>query len=251
MEWLPDLTGALSDPSKPMTGAELIGWVAAIATAVATVVTAAFTFWFRMLDTPSAKFEMIPNRVSWFIYRGEDPGTPDFLVDLCNVGTGPARLVSFIGIDADLSAYQDKTPLHSEHIAMLDVGETVTVSGKIVISRWGAARVLITWSEPHPLAWWSKRMHRSFPLKKALGDFEAQTQKTDSHTGRVELVTVPVAQIGLDKIRDLDSTLEKSENMALSERGFLANQRLMRKLSRAGWQWRQQITKTKPAVAAR
>lgn len=244
MNWLTDVIGSLTDPNKPMTAAELIGWVAAIATAVATVVTAAVSFWFRNLDQPRARFEIIPIISDWYYSEGDlNVGSPSYTIDISNVGTGPARLVSFIGFEAILGAMLEKKPLEQGHLALMEPGQTVRIDVNTISTRWKDARVLVTWSEPRSFSPWSKRKWRSFKISDSFTERQLVMYMTDPVTGVYgETRTTPGPEVR-KQIQQQDKELEEIGDIVRAKPRRLANQLLMRRLSKAGWLWRQKLTR--------
>lgn len=237
-----DWISSLTDPSKPMSPAELIGWAGGIATAVATVVTAAVSFWFRRLDQPKAKFQIIPVLSDWY-YDERDgmSGSPKYSVEVCNVGTGAARLVSFIGMSCLLGV-----DLKQDHSPLLGSGSAVEVDVFTLSTKFEQAQILVTWSEPRAFLPWSKRRRQSFKISKFFPERQLEVYATDPTSGAYGPTKAKLAPRAQEQILSLDKELESLENLVPAPQSFLANQLLMRKLAKAGWLWREKLPKKQP-----
>lgn len=235
-----------SNGAAAMTQGELIAWIAGIATAVATVVTAAMTLWFRMMDKPSPEFEVIPLYQDWQDGSHGPFSLPRQVLTISNVGSGPARIVSFIGAYASIYATDEKHQVRKEHLALFDVGQTIEIAASAIPSRWEQTSMTVTWAEDSHLFGWRSYKYKSFKLSE-LFDVPLLTQRqTNPTTGVVEYLPVSSDSPLHKEVQQLESELEKSGTVVRAHSNWYARHKQLRKLSKAGWRWRQYLTKTSP-----
>ena len=226
-----------------MSRAEVVGWVAAIATAVATVVTAALTFWIRLIDTPRPSWEIATELDGWDIGNGPVMGGPFCVFSLGNVGTGSARLVSVVGVycEADATSLHDRTG-SANHIALAEVGARFRVTAWPMVSYWQRSGVLVTWAEPRRWAFGRRHRHVFF----LISDYYQQPSPGRRETredGRVVMSPVELDIGPREEIRQLDKRLAESGSVVLASSNRFARHGQFRELRRAGWQWRRVLSK--------
>lgn len=241
MEWI-----ALA--ATEMTQAQVIGWAAGIATAVATVVTAALTFWFRLIDRPSAQWEIIPQNQHWNMERRSDLRLPNHRMVISNVGTGAARLVSFIGVYCDVRAARNDDGL-SREISLAEAGHSVTLFCHTAPSQWEQAGLLVTWTEPSH--WFYGRQHKCvfFPFGRYFDRPVLQQVKFDRYG---EMISKDVAEPDSEirkRIQELERKLVNKENVVLASSNWCERRRQFRKLKKAGWGWPRVLPKINPEAA--
>lgn len=230
-----------------MSQAEILGWAAGIATAVATVVTAALTFWFRLIDRPKPQWEISPMDQQWNLGRGGPIGLPVFDLIASNVGTGPARLVSIIGVDC-LAVTKTRDPAgRVSHIALAEVGHTSLIELTVITTQWGTARLLITWSEPSYWLFGQKYRHQSFPISDYFPWPEPYRKGVNAYGEEKTEVVTTLGSEAQEEIRQQDKRLETSGNVVQSRSNRFARHLLFRKLRKAGWGWRRALPTVNPA----
>lgn len=227
MEWL-----GFGDAE--MTQSQVIGWAAGIATAVATVVTAALTFWFRLIDRPKARFEIVPMYSGWNVDQFAKVLLPTAGFRIYNVGTGAARRVSLIGIHCVVSVDGDASSIDQNNIALSEVGDEISIAIYISPSRWQTTRLLVTWAEPRNWFFGERHRHVEFTIASYLKEPELRFTIYESNSDtRKELEQ---ALQGL--IRQRDSELELIEVPGYEHEIQFVRWWRRRKLARAGWRWR-------------
>ena len=235
-----------SNGAAEMTQGELIAWIAGIATAVATVVTAAMTLWFRMMDKPSPEFDAVPLYHNWSNGSHNPLELPNHTLTLSNVGSGPARIVSFIGVHASVYATFEKKQIPKEHLAIFEVGQTITINTQAIPSRWEDVCILMTWVEDSHLFWWRNYKYKLFKISDLFERPVLTESTTDLNYGTIGSVPIPSDSPLHKQIQQLSTKLEESGTVVLVRSKTYARRKVWRKLSRAGWRWRQHLAKTNP-----
>lgn len=236
-----------SNGPTAMTQGELIAWIAGIATAVATVVTAAMTLWFRMMDKPAPEFEIVPLYQRWDNSHGPVQ-LPELHMTISNVGSGSARLVSFISSYSSLYLKKNDKNLPQEHDPILEVGQSVEITAHTIPSRWDEASLIITWKEDSHLFWWRYSKYKVFKLAELFEKPVMMDYNTDRTTGSYEGVPVPANSTLHKQIQELVTQLEASGIVELDNSNWFASRKLLRKLSKAGWRWRQYLSTSTPGA---
>lgn len=135
----------------------------------ATLVSLAVTFLFRFADQLKPSWAVFPRSSSWEIDTAEDyRGGPHYRLMVSNIGSGPARQLSVIGVYCDnsyASGYKGATrePIN---FSLVNVGEHLEITVIPLMSEWRHARILLTWSEPRMLWYGVKKRHWSLKLSK-------------------------------------------------------------------------------------
>lgn len=227
-----------------MSRAEIVGWVAAIATAVATVVTAALTFWIRLIDTPRPSWAIVPVIGEWDIGNSQTLRRPRLAFHLGNVGTGSARLVSVVGVNchATATAIGHSRSEQATPVALAEVGAKYFVDAQPIVADWQKAGVLITWVEPRRWAFGRRGRHEFFLLSDYFREPVPRRRET-LQDGRAVMSPVELDIGPREEIRQLDKQLAESGSVVLASSNRFARHRQFRELRRAGWQWRRVLSK--------
>ena len=228
-----------------MNQGELIAWIAGIATAVATVVTAAMTLWFRMMDRPSAEFEIVPKECYWNNMHGSMQ-LPHLAMSVSNVGRGSARIVSFLGSWSNVRAKKNGDWLPAEHDPVLEVGQTIEIIMDVIPSHWKNVFFIITWQEGSHLFWWRYSKYKVFRIPDLFEQPVMTDYSTNATTGFYGGVPVPSDSPFHSQVQELASRLAESGIVELDSSKRFEFRRILRKLSKAGWRWRRHLNKTSP-----
>lgn len=243
------LAAQASTEPAAMTQGELIAWIAGIATAVATVVTAAMTLWFRMMDRPSAEFEIVPQRAYWNNMHGSVQ-LPVHEMSISNVGSGSARIVSLLGSWSKVKTTKNGAVLPGGHDPVFEVGQTIEVFLTALPKHWENLYLIVTWNEASHLFWWRYSKYKVFRLADLFERPVLLDYRTDKTTAVFGGVSAPEDSPLHSQVQELETQLEKSGIVALDNSKRFEFRRTLRKLSKAGWRWRQHLTKTNPDETA-
>lgn len=239
------LAAQASTEPAAMTQGELIAWIAGIATAVATVVTAAMTLWFRMMDKPSPEFEIVPQQVAWHNMHGP-MGLPVFEMFISNVGSGSARMVSILGSWSRTKAKKNGTELPGAHDPVFEVGQTIEVIVTALPKQWENLYLIVTWHEASHLFWWRYSKYKAFRLTDLFDQPVMMDYSTNTTTGIFGESPAPEDSQFHSQVQERETRLERSGIVELDSSKKSEFRRTLRKLSKAGWRWRQHLTKTDP-----
>lgn len=227
MEWWENFVGWLFSD---------IGQAAAIATAIATVITGFLMIWFRLIDSPKPRWALIPQGQLW----GEDNSErryPEYSFVIANVGTGSASLVSLVGFYCAIQENNSTENFASTHFSMLEPGSTMQLKAQTSSSKWNHVRVLVTWTEPTRLRIGRKFRHKVFKLDQY---FDAPQLVFVSQVSEYEYEYSPIERTNSEReesILQSEKLFEVSGNVAIPRSNWMTRYFHYRKLRRKGWSW--------------
>lgn len=240
MELLADLWAFMTDLVAEMSPAEVLGWSTLIATVIASLFSWAMTVLFRFADRLKPSWALVPMDVQ------DDGGTYTRWspvqrgLSVSNVGVGPARLVSVIGIYCLLGWSEKNTQFSEVNSALVRPGDAVDVVAHPSVRDWGNAGILITWSQPRSILPGLSRKHQFIKLRDYFDRNEIQKTLVDTPAHR-QTIRGPVASLDLSEVDEIEKRIRISKRFVEVRKNRLCRWRQFRKLAKAGWRWPQQL----------
>lgn len=230
--------------AEPMSQTETIAWAAAVATGVATVITAAMMFWFRIVDTPRPAWEMVPQGTKWDAPSEYSTFTaPTGACSISNAGTGNARRVSFIGVGVELTLGKAENLLQrGGRFSVAEPGFETSVYLKYPSYNFDDAFILLTWTEPSRFLFPAKK-HRAFRLSEHFEQPALEGDLMNQDNGEFVRAPVEMTPALQKQISKVDTELEKTGIDLWAKPNWFLRRKQWRKLSKAGWGWKKEPSK--------
>jgi len=208
-------------------------------TAIATLLTFLLAVNSRIADHPRPNWAIVPkpvktNRTSVYNF----PISPIMEIQVSNVGTGDAHMLSIIGVycNVNKSSPEDSTTVLNE--ALITKGTTLNLSAVPSILRWSDAGIFLTWSEPRTNRKGFKR-HSLFIKLPEYYDQPAPTITTTDYcekTFHMQDVD-PLAPENHELLKQVDNRHMVPGKTATVSSNWLIRHFQYRKLRKAGWRW--------------
>ncbi len=147
-----------------------VGLAAAVATALATLVSLVFSTWWRRIDKNSPEWAFIDVESSWWATgRGDESGRPSANGLIANVGDGPAFAVSVHGVGCRVVLSQPgstgRDPRTPTVIPVVRAGESHHITVYCEPTEWSKAELATVWREPGTWRRARRRMMERIPLR--------------------------------------------------------------------------------------
>lgn len=119
---------------------------------LAAIISVAFSLLFRYADQPKPSWALVQRAANWSITpeeleHGYNNG-PTYSFMLSNVGSGPARQLSVIGIGMNGEPHAYRTePKANKYFPLVEAGDQLEVIANPLVSDWPNNYILITWEE--------------------------------------------------------------------------------------------------------
>src|SRR5699024_9962068 len=248
MHWSIVAASVAESAEGAMSQSQLLGWAAGTATAIATTLSVLLVVWFRLIDRPAARWEIIPEHRDWEVDDETGIGEAIYRFTVSNVGTGPARLVSFIGVYCDILPRNGDKRKHTYYVPLTETGYSATFQASVLPTQWQEVRFLVTWTEPSHWAFRRKYRHAEFLLSDYFPEPALYYSDTDINVGFHTPVFIEPNKKQQAEIQKLEHEIIASRTLVLTSRNWLKRYCQFKKLRKAGWGWQRILPTINSAV---